>query len=153
MRSRSKFRHRGPKRCRGQLYDELVERCNLYLEAGADMAMPMVSLLSRNLSPDQQMALLTRLASAIEGKVMTSGLGPPHGYTSKDIGQAGYSFIMYAELPLWRCECHVRGIRGDAPDRRQPAPEGQKPVKFQTLPQLFQALQLDKYLRIEQITA
>lgn len=133
-------------------YDELVERCNLYLEAGADMAMPMTSLLSRNLAPDQYMALHVRLTSAIKGKVMTSGAAPPPGYTSGDLGQAGYSFVMYAVTAVMAAanamySAYEEMLRTGA----NPAPGGQAPGKFQTLPQLFEALQLEKYLRIEQI--
>jgi methylisocitrate lyase len=135
-------------------YDELVERCNLYIEAGADMAMPMVSLLCRKLTPDQQIALLTRLASAIDGKVMTSGLSPPQGYTSADIGKAGYSFIMYAITAVMAAANAMYAAYDDMlRTGANPSLEGQKPGKFQTLPQLFEALQLDKYLRIEQINA
>ena len=135
-------------------YDELVERCNLYLEAGADMAMPMTSVLSRNLTPDQYMALHTRLTSAIKGSVMTSGSAPPRGYTSKDLGEAGYSFIMYAVTAVMAganamFAAYEEMLRTGA----NPSMKGQKPGKFQTLPQLFEALQLDKYLRIEQIKA
>jgi 2,3-dimethylmalate lyase len=132
-------------------FDELVERCNLYIEAGADMAMPMTTELSKKLKPDEYMQLLTRLASQIKGSVMTSGAAPPRGYTANDLGKAGYSFVMYATTAVMAAantmydafeEMHRTGMN--------PAPDGNKPVKFPGLPQLFEALRLEKYTQIEQ---
>lgn len=132
-------------------FDELVERCNLYIEAGADMAMPMTNQLSRKLSPDQNMELLTRLASQIKGPVMTSGAAPPRGYAAADLGKAGYSFVMFATTAVMAAantmyEVFEEMLRTGA----NPSSEGKKPVKFQGLPQLFDALRLEKYTQIEQ---
>ena len=81
-------------------FDELVERCNLYLAAGADMVMPMLmkvegqSLFS--LAPDEQMTWHRRLVGAIEGPVMGMGAGAPRGFTHRDLAAAGYRLIMYS---------------------------------------------------------
>jgi 2-methylisocitrate lyase-like PEP mutase family enzyme len=132
-------------------FDELVERCNLYIEAGADMAMPMTTQLSKKLTPNEQMELLTRLASQIKGPVMTSGAHPPRGYTANDLGQAGYSFIMFATTAVMASanaiyEVFAETLRTGA----NPSLEGRNPGKFQGLPQLFDALRLEKYVGIEQ---
>jgi methylisocitrate lyase len=132
-------------------FDELVERCNLYIEAGADMAMPMTTQLSKGLSPDEYMQLLTRLVSQIKGPVMTSGAAPPRGHTVKDLGQAGYSFVMFATTAVMAAantmyEAFEETLRTGT----DPWAQGKKPVKFKGLPQLFEALRLDKYVRIEQ---
>ncbi len=132
-------------------FDELVERCSLYIEAGADMAMPMTTELSKKLKPDENMQLLTRLASQIKGPVMTSGAAPPRGYTADDLGKAGYSFVMYATTAVMA----AANTMYDAFEEMlrtgmNPAPEGNKPLRFAGLPQLFEALRLEKYTRIEQ---
>lgn len=81
-------------------FDELVERCNLYLAAGADMAMPVLmnvdgrSLFS--LTPDEQMACHRKLVAAIDGSVMGMGAGAPRGYTHHDLAAAGYRLMMYS---------------------------------------------------------
>lgn len=80
--------------------DEAIERSNLYLEAGADMAMP--SFLNVDgksyfaMSPADQMALFDRLIAGIDGRVMSLGVTPPEGYTAKDMADAGFAFIMFA---------------------------------------------------------
>lgn len=132
-------------------FDELVERCNLYIEAGADMAMPMTTELSKKLAPDAYFDLLTRLAKAIKGPVMTSGANPPRGYTARDLGQAGFSFVMFATTAVMAAantmyEVFEETLRTGT----NPSLEGRKPGKFQGLPQLFDALRLEKYARIEQ---
>ena len=80
--------------------DEVIARQNLYLEAGADMAMPtFLNVDGRSyfaLSPDEQMALFRRLTQGIRGPVMSLGVNPPVGFTSRDMGEAGFAFIMFA---------------------------------------------------------
>lgn len=85
-------------------FDELVERSNLYLEAGADMVMPILMIIEGkpffSLPPDEQMDWLRRLAKAVNGPIMGMGSSAPLGYTANDMAKAGYSFIMYAATAL-----------------------------------------------------
>lgn len=85
-------------------FDELVERCNLFLAAGADMAMPILMTVEGrsffSLPPTEQMAWHRKLVAAIDGPVMGMGAGPPKGYTQRDLADAGYRFIMYAASAL-----------------------------------------------------
>ena len=80
--------------------DEVIARQNLYLEAGADMAMPTFLNVDGKsyslLSPDEQMALFRRLTAGIRGRVMSLGVNAPTGYTVREMGEAGFAFIMYA---------------------------------------------------------
>jgi 2-methylisocitrate lyase-like PEP mutase family enzyme len=80
--------------------DELVERSNLYLEAGADMAMPMFPFAYFTLPPDEQMAMIEKVCTQINGKIMATGGPPPRGYTTADLKRVGYSFTMYAAETL-----------------------------------------------------
>ena len=81
-------------------FNEIVERANLYLEAGADMVMPMfnnldgVSYFKR--TPEDQMDLIRRVLKKIDGPTMAMGTRPPKGYTVNDMAEAGYSFMMFA---------------------------------------------------------
>ena len=81
-------------------FDELVERSNLYLAAGADMAMPvLMNVEGRSLFallPDEQMAWHRKLVAAIDGPVMGMGAGAPRGYTHHDLAAAGYRLMMYS---------------------------------------------------------
>jgi methylisocitrate lyase len=80
--------------------DEVIERSNLYLEAGADMAMPCFQMVDgrpySKLTADEQMALFRRLTSGIRGRVMSLGVNPPDGYTAQEMGEAGFAFVMFA---------------------------------------------------------
>lgn len=73
-------------------YDELVLRCNRYLEAGADVAMPICFVLDgrpvSQLSPDDQMELYARLVRDIDGPV--KGVMIPEGYAVADMAKIGY---------------------------------------------------------------
>jgi 2-methylisocitrate lyase-like PEP mutase family enzyme len=73
-------------------YDELVLRCNRYLEAGADVAMPICFVLDGHpvsqLSPDDQMELYARLVRDIDGPV--KGVMIPEGYALADMAKIGY---------------------------------------------------------------
>lgn len=85
-------------------FEELVERSNLYLEAGADMAMPVLMAVEGKsffaLPPDEQMAWNRRLCAAIDGPVMGMGASPPAGYTAADMADAGFALIMSAASAL-----------------------------------------------------
>lgn len=80
--------------------NELIERSNLYLEAGADMVMPMLQVIDGvsyyALSPEKQMEYLALLPKEINGPVMGIGAAAPRGFTSQDMADAGYKFMMYA---------------------------------------------------------
>lgn len=79
--------------------DELIARCNLYLAAGADMAMPILSKVNGrkigNLSPEDQMAVHAKIVGAIEGPVF--GVAVPPGCKALDMIALGYSVI---SLPM-----------------------------------------------------
>jgi len=81
-------------------FDELVARSNLYLSAGADVAMPVMLELNgvkvASLSPDEQMAAFAKLASMIDGPVCWSNKKIPDGYQAKDLIEAGYSLVILA---------------------------------------------------------
>ena len=85
-------------------FDELVERSNLYLETGADLAMPVLMAVEGksyfSLPPEEQMAWTRKLIAAIDGPVMGMGAGPPAGYTNIDMAEAGYSLLMYSASAL-----------------------------------------------------
>jgi 2-methylisocitrate lyase-like PEP mutase family enzyme len=73
-------------------YDELVRRSNRYLEAGADLAMPICFRFNGRsvaaMGPDEQMALYARLARDIDGPV--KGVLIPRGHTAADMAEIGY---------------------------------------------------------------
>lgn len=80
-------------------FAEVVDRCNLYLEAGADMVMPIALEVEGRpyfeLQPEKQMEWLRRIAAAIDGPVMSMGSSPPAGYRMADLAAAGYAFAMF----------------------------------------------------------
>ncbi|HFJ9613143.1 TPA: isocitrate lyase/PEP mutase family protein [Stenotrophomonas maltophilia] len=84
--------------------DEVIERSNLFLEAGADMAMPSFLNVNgkdfRTLPPEEQMAIFRRLNNEINGPVMTLGGDPPNGFTTHDMVKIGFAFIMLAGPPV-----------------------------------------------------
>lgn len=76
-------------------FDALVERCNRYLQAGADMAMPICFVVDgrpiAEFDADGQMEVFERLARAIDGPV--KGVMIPEGYTARDMGRIGYAIV------------------------------------------------------------
>lgn len=85
-------------------WDEVVERANLFLEAGADMVMPVTMSIGGksffSLSPDDQMDTYRKLIKAIDGPVMGMGAGPPAGYTTDDLAAAGFSLMMFSTAAI-----------------------------------------------------
>jgi len=83
-------------------FDELVLRCNRYLAAGADMAMPICFAVDgrpiTDFDADGQMEVYERLARAIDGPV--KGVLIPQGYTAADMGRIGYRLMGLAGGPI-----------------------------------------------------
>ena len=134
--------------------DEAIERSNLYLEAGADMAMP--SFLNVDgtsyfaLSPANQMAVFSRLTQGISGRVMSLGVSPPAGFTAKDMGEAGFAFIMFAGPPISAVMNALAGlyqeVRATGTDAGYFA---HHPGKYVDSMAMMGALKLDHYVDID----
>jgi methylisocitrate lyase len=77
-------------------FEELIERCNRYLEAGADMVMPMLMKIdgrrTDTLEAEEQMMWHRRLVAAIEGPVL--GISIPPGETTESMREAGYAAMV-----------------------------------------------------------
>jgi 2-methylisocitrate lyase-like PEP mutase family enzyme len=107
-------------------FNELVERCNLYLEAGADLAMPILMNVDGrgffSLPDHQQMELLQRLGRQIEGPLMGQGSGPPVGYDELDMEKAGFRLLPYAATALSTAANAVAALFRDMKEKRTDAP-------------------------------
>jgi methylisocitrate lyase len=83
-------------------FDALVLRCNRYLQAGADVAMPICFAVDgRPISAfdaDGQMEVYERLARSIDGPV--KGVLIPQGYTAADMGRIGYAIMGLTGGPI-----------------------------------------------------
>jgi methylisocitrate lyase len=83
-------------------FDALVERCNRYLEVGADIAMPICFAVDGksigSFDADGQMEIYARLARAIDGPV--KGVLIPDGYTAKDMAAIGYRIMGLSGGPI-----------------------------------------------------
>lgn len=103
-------------------FDALIERCNRYLAAGADMAMPICFVVDGQpfpaLSPDDQMEVLARLARAIDGPV--KGVLIPQGYTAADMAAIGYRVIGLTGGPI---EAAVNALHRSLSDLRRSGSE------------------------------
>lgn len=134
--------------------DEAIERANLYLEAGADMAMPSFMNVDGkpyfSLSPDEQMALFHRLTRGIDGQVMSLGVSPPEGYTAKDLGDAGFAFIMFAGPAVSAVANTLIGLFEEI--RKTGTDSGffaRNPGKYTDPFALMSALKLDEFVEID----
>lgn len=135
-------------------FDELVERSNLYLEAGADLAMPvLMSVEGRSffaLSPDEQMEWNRKLVAAIDGPVMGMGSGPPLGYTEADLADAGFRLIMYAATALGVAANAMAALFRDMKERGTDSPfVAANPGPYHDPLELMRAARLDEYAAAE----
>lgn len=77
--------------------DEVIARCNLYLEAGADLAMPIVSKIDgqmrRDLTTQKVLDTFRRVCREIHGPLL--GLAMPEGLTVREIEQFGFKLYIY----------------------------------------------------------
>lgn len=136
-------------------FEELTERANLYLEAGADMVMPVMMVVEGkqffSFSADEQMEWNRKLIKAIDGPVMGMGSGPPAGYTNQDLADAGFALIMYSANALGAAANAVaalfKEIRESGTDAAYVAAN---PGPYHDPLTLMRAARLDDYVATEQ---
>lgn len=135
--------------------DELVLRCNRYLEAGADVAMPICFSADGQpisaLDPDAQMELFERIARAIDGPV--KGVMIPQGYTAADMGRIGYRIIGLTGGPI---EASVNALYASLVAMRQTGSEEAyrtaNPPQFKAPSGIMDLLRLSDFLEFERRT-
>lgn len=137
-------------------YAELVDRCGLFLEVGADLVMPMINNLTdaggRNfalLDASDQLAFLRKLLSDIGGPAMSSGRGPATGTTVHDLTAAGYSIVILAMAALSSAANaiaeafeRIRELGFDKADQDKSAPYS-NPIE------ILKLMRLDEYVETE----
>ena len=135
-------------------FDELVERSNLYLETGADLAMPVLMAVEGksyfSLPPEEQMAWTRKLIAAIDGPVMGMGAGPPAGYTNADMAEAGYSLLMYSASALGAAANAMAALFRDMKERGTDANYvAANPGPYHDPLALMRVARLDDYVEAE----
>ncbi len=136
-------------------FDELVERCNRYLQAGADIVMPICFLVDGrpigDIDADGQMEVLARLCAAIDGPV--KGVLVPEGYTAKDMAEIGYRILGLTGGPieaaanaLHACLSALRATGSEAAYRKEHPPAFPAPRGIMNLLGLKRYLDLERWL-------
>lgn len=134
--------------------DEAIERSNLYLQAGADMAMPVTMTIEGRsffaLPADEQMAISRRVVGSIEGPVMGMGSGPPQGYTFADLAESGFAFVMFAASALGVAANAVAGLFKHVREHGSEAGYlAEHPGPYHDPLALMRAARLDDYVAVE----
>jgi methylisocitrate lyase len=132
---------------------ELTERSNRYLQAGADMAMPICFVVDGRplgeIDADGQMEVFERLARAIDGPI--KGVMVPEGYTAADMGRIGYSVIGLTGGPI---EASVNALHGAYAAMLETGSEAAwraaHPPRFAAPGGIMRLLRLDEHLAFEQ---
>lgn len=133
-------------------FGELVERCNRYIEAGADIAMPICFAVDgrpiADLDADGQMEVYERLARAIDGPV--KGVLIPEGYTAEDMGGIGYAVMGLTGGPI---EASVNALHAAFTDLRRTGSEAAyraaHPPLYGAPKGIMELLRLPDYLDFE----
>jgi 2-methylisocitrate lyase-like PEP mutase family enzyme len=134
-------------------YDELVKRCRRYLEAGADVVLPMLMTVDGraidSFGPDEQMELYGKLVKDIDGPVM--GLLIPEGYTSSDMVALGYKILAMPALALETAANAMRAVFEEARENGTGAAFFKRNPKLMTAGRnLMETMRLDDYLNFEE---
>lgn len=135
-------------------FEELVDRSNQFLEAGADMVMPIIMQVEGKsyfgLPADEQMVWSRRLISAINGPVMNMGGSPPAGYTTADLAEAGYAFTMFAGSALSASANAMAALFAEIRKKGTDASFfAANPGTYTDPLELMRAVHLDRYVEIE----
>lgn len=140
-------------------FDELVERCNMFLEAGADMAFANYYHIKTpdgrtwvEMTPAEQMDLLRRLVKAVNGPISNVGIPAPDGYTDADLAEMGFAFHFYSTEPLVAAyESIMTMLKSIRETGNVTAYQKDHPSPYWKNPGMFQSLfHMDEYIRISE---
>ncbi len=96
--------------------DELIERCNLYLEAGADLVMPQIWRIDgrdwTGLPTEEVLAAHRRVCNALDGKPLL-GLALPSEVNVKQIEELGYKIFLFPSDPIQAASAAVFGAMSE----------------------------------------
>jgi 2-methylisocitrate lyase-like PEP mutase family enzyme len=80
--------------------EEVIERCNRYLEAGADMAFPVFVQLIAKRSPAQTLEIYKRVAREVQGPCVWVYADWDPGLTAVDVQKLGFKMAVYPVFTL-----------------------------------------------------
>jgi len=135
-------------------FNELVERSNLYLEAGADLVMPIHMVVEGksyfSLPPSEQLGWSRKLIKAINGPVVGMGSGPPPGYTTDDLSEIGYALVMYAATAIGVAANAISSVFREMKEKGTDAGYlAANPGPYHDPLAIMRAARLDEYVEIE----
>lgn len=130
-------------------FDEVVARCNSFLEAGAQAVLPIMTVFEgadrRSLPPDRQMEVLRQLASAVSGPLATTA--PPPGYTAADMLGLGFSIVIH---PIELLQASMTALRQSAEEISRAGMSApyfsQHPATFPNADTVLRYLGVDTYI-------
>jgi len=133
-------------------YDDLVRRSNRYLEAGADLAMPICFRFDGKsvgqMTPDEQMALYARLARDIDGPI--KGVLIPEGHRAADMAEIGYRVLGLSATAIEAAASAMFRALGDL--RREGSEAGYRARNMPEVPcpaGIMDLVRLDEFLAFE----
>jgi methylisocitrate lyase len=133
---------------------ETIDRCNLFLEAGADMVMPILVEVDgqpyAKLSPEAQMQLAKHVTSSIGGPVMNMGGRPPKGHSAQDLFAAGYDLLIFGCALPASANAMLAALREVAQTGQCSSAIETNPGPYWDTLELMRAVKLDEHLAFEQ---
>ena len=136
-------------------FDEVVERSNRFLQAGADVAMPVVAdvdgISFGVLGPDEQMERVSRLQGRIDGPMQWMGAAIPRGYTAQDLFALGFEIVSIAGAGFEAATTALRKVyRAFLADGHGAAYFDQYPSELVFGPGTMEVLNLARFLAVEE---
>ena len=123
--------------------EEVIARCNLFLGAGADLAMPVTAKVGDGfmgeLAPELQMEWHRKIVAGIDGPVL--GMTVPPGYSAADMLELGYAIMilpMVGMLPA--IQAMWMALRAASPN------PGDAPMQIANPGELMQMMDIDTFI-------
>lgn len=135
-------------------YDEQVNRANAYLDAGADVILPMMIDFNgrpvSDLSGDEQMQVWSDLVRDINAPLMMVTDAPP-GYSLADVGDLGVKILSMSAITVEAAANAMHAVLSSFLSHGSPRPYYEhNPKTFQAGRNLMELVHLDAYLAFEE---
>jgi methylisocitrate lyase len=133
-------------------FNEMIDRCNLYLETGADLAMPIPYSIDGKpffgMTPQEQMKIHERVVSSIAGPML--GIFPPRGYTTTDLANLGFAMTRFPSTAIGAAANAIASVyREIIENGNDDGYIAANPGPYHDPLTLMKAVHLDRYAAIE----
>jgi methylisocitrate lyase len=127
--------------------EEVIERSQKYLEAGADMVFPVFTRLTARITPQQELELYRRFHREVKGQSVWIGADWDPAFTQSQIQSAGFKMLIYPVFTVLAAAGALRQVAEEIKSTGTPAGYLKKNPGLMTIGQFLEFMGMPEIQR------